>query len=540
MLYSANLQTVAQQNEIIVTKINIAKLISSVLEIKFSEKIKTLELEGALPSVQNVPYANYINASIKGIPSNVDLEKRQSAQLILTYDKDFSTVFFAMPNGDIYLLEPYSAQKSLKVQNFAFRDWYKGAVASHQIYVSEAYFSQATNNKTIAIAEPIYSNNGTLKGLWAGLIDLNSLEKDISNLDLSHNRRIIITDHNAHAIIDTDLIQNNKNFATYSSLETVRSALDGKSGSIINVVNGTKMFSIYVPAKIGSHTWAVVLTQPYDDAFGAISTSRELSYLTITLIILVIAISGFFAYRMTRSNEILTKKLQEADIAKEEFAAMVTHELKTPLVPILGYCKMLKTSMLGKLTEEETNAIEVIEKNTKALEQLITDIMDIRKLDIGKMKFRFEDLPLDEFFGNLDSSYKKVLKDKGIEFVTKLSVKDISIHADKARLRQVFDNLIGNSIKFVSENNGLIEVGGYKENNSLILYVKDNGIGIPKDKQSNLFKKFYQIDTSLTRSVGGTGLGLAISKGIMDNLGGSIWVESDGKTGTTLYLKLPL
>jgi len=74
----------------------------------------------------------------------------------------------------------------------------------------------------------------------------------------------------------------------------------------------------------------------------------------------------------------------------------------------------------------------------------------------------------------------------------------------------------------------------------LILYVKDNGIGIPKDKQSDLFKKFYQVDTSLTRPIGGTGLGLAISKGIMEKLGGTIWVESDGKTGTTFYLKLPL
>ncbi|MEX0764670.1 MAG: ATP-binding protein, partial [Nitrosopumilaceae archaeon] len=78
------------------------------------------------------------------------------------------------------------------------------------------------------------------------------------------------------------------------------------------------------------------------------------------------------------------------------------------------------------------------------------------------------------------------------------------------------------------------------EKDSLILYVKDNGIGIPKAKQNDLFKKFYQIDTSERRKAGGTGLGLAISKGIMENLGGTIWVESDGKTGTAFYLKLPL
>ncbi|MDE1867059.1 MAG: HAMP domain-containing histidine kinase [Thaumarchaeota archaeon] len=269
--------------------------------------------------------------------------------------------------------------------------------------------------------------------------------------------------------------------------------------------------------------------------------------LVISILILVFAYLLFKSFinvtKTIKENEQLQMKSiisEQTDKAKEEFSAMITHELKTPLVPILGYCKMLKTSMLGKMSEEQANAIEVIEKNTRALEQLITDIMDIRKLDLGKMKFHFENFNLDELFDELESNYKKILKEKGIEFVIKLDAKGVLIHADKARLKQVFNNLIDNSIKFVSENNGLIEVGGYKENNSLILYVKDNGIGIPKDKQSNLFKKFYQIDTSVTRPIRGTGLGLAISKGIVEKLGGDIWVESDGKTGTILYLKLPL
>src|SRR5207245_1597135 len=199
-----------------------------------------------------------------------------------------------------------------------------------------------------------------------------------------------------------------------------------------------------------------------------------------------------------------------------------------------------KKNIKKKKNKKEKSTIEKIEKNSKAIEELICDIIDIHKLYIDKMKFRFENLSLNEFFETLDSSYRKVLKNKGIEFVTKLSIKDLVIHTDKTRLRQVFDNLISNSTKFVSENKGLIEIGGYKEKDGLILYVKDNGIGIPKDKQSELFKKFYQVDTSERRKIGGTGLGLVISKGIIEKLGGTIWVESDGKTGTTLYLKLLL
>ncbi|HXN74891.1 MAG TPA: PAS domain S-box protein [Candidatus Acidoferrum sp.] len=234
----------------------------------------------------------------------------------------------------------------------------------------------------------------------------------------------------------------------------------------------------------------------------------------------------------------VTEKLK--GVAKDEFSAMITHELNTPLVPILGYCKMLKASMLGKINPEQLEALEVIEKNTKRLESLIADIMDVRKLDLDKLRFKIDTLSLDEFFSNLDSDYKKILENKKCQFTIHQYAKNLIIKTDKSRLRQVFDNLISNSIKFIPENNGKIEVSYAKENNNLVFYVKDNGIGISPEKQKELFQKFYQIDTSEKRSTGGTGLGLAISRGIVERLGGTISVESDGKTGTTFYMKFPL
>jgi signal transduction histidine kinase len=226
-------------------------------------------------------------------------------------------------------------------------------------------------------------------------------------------------------------------------------------------------------------------------------------------------------------------------VAKDEFSAMITHELNTPLVPIIGYCKMFKTSMLGRINQEQLEAIEIIEKNTKRLETLITDIMDARKLDLDQMKFKIDELSLDEFFSNLDSDYRKVLENKRCQFTTNPYAKNLVIKTDKSRLRQVFDNLITNAIKFIPENKGKIETGCMKENNNLVFYVKDNGIGILQEKQKELFQKFYQIDTSERRPIGGTGLGLAISKGLVEKLGGTISVKSDGKTGTTFYMKFP-
>ena len=232
------------------------------------------------------------------------------------------------------------------------------------------------------------------------------------------------------------------------------------------------------------------------------------------------------------------EKLMERDTLKEEFSAMITHELKTPLVPILGYCKMLRSSMLGRLPDEAVEAVEVIEKNAKRLEELIGDIMDSRKLDMGKMRFKFENMRLREFFEMLDKSYNEVLRNRGIRFVARPDFGDPVVNVDRDRLRQVFDNIISNSIKFVPEENGIIEIGGYDGKEGLVLYVRDNGIGIPKDKQKDLFKKFYQVDTSERRASGGSGLGLAISKGIIENMGGRIWAESDGISGTAIFLTL--
>ncbi|TBR11314.1 MAG: PAS domain-containing sensor histidine kinase [Candidatus Nitrosotenuis sp.] len=231
------------------------------------------------------------------------------------------------------------------------------------------------------------------------------------------------------------------------------------------------------------------------------------------------------------------EKSKEKDTLKEEFSAMITHELKTPLVPIIGYCKMLKNKMLGELNGEQLESIDTIEKNAKRLESLISDIMDVRKLDLNKMKFTLEDLAIDNFFASLDSSYRQVLIEQGKEFITDAQIPSVVIHTDKIRLRQVFDNLISNAIKFIPDKNGKITVGCKNEGNKVVFYVADNGIGIPLESQQNLFQKFYQVDTSERRKTGGTGLGLAISKGIIEKLGGRIWVESDGKTGTIFYIE---
>jgi len=233
------------------------------------------------------------------------------------------------------------------------------------------------------------------------------------------------------------------------------------------------------------------------------------------------------------------KNVRDSELEKNEFSSMMTHELNTPLVPIRGYCEMLKdTGTFGTLNPDQLDFIDKIESNAKLLERLISDLLDVQKLDMNKMNFIISEFYLEEFMDDLRENNKHLMKNKNIEFNIK-TPKNIVLNSDKQRLRQILDNLIKNSVDFVPAKNGKISVEVKLKDNNIVFSVHDNGIGIPKEKQSNIFKKFYQIDTSATRNHGGTGLGLVICKGIAEGLKGKILLESEFGKGTSVSIYLP-
>lgn len=509
---------------------NSVSLVSNGVSNKIESSVSVITLTAQAPVVKNIDYANLIDEKLKGIPESADTPKREFAKTLLRTYPDFEFITFHMPNGDFYLMEPFSDQLNVTRLNFADRDWYGGVMSTMDTYTSEVYESTTLKRNVVAIRAPVFDDGGKFIGIWGGSLDLKFLEDVTKTLILEKNVQISFYDQYGKTIFNTaDDVEGQSEF--------VKLALGDKADTI--VYEPKKLLLSYSPIKIGKQNWALVVTQPYDDAFFMEKTMIYSLTMMIITFAVVISFASYLIYRMVNKNIHLAEQLEKKDTAKEEFSAMVTHELKTPLFPILGYCKMFKSAMFGKLNPEQEAAVDVIEKNANALQKLVTDIMDARKLDLGHMKFLFNDVYLSNFFVSLSSSYKEVLREKGVEFVTKHSFDDDVIYADDSRLKQVFDNLISNSIKFVPEKGGRIEVGGYAKDNNVVLYVKDNGTGIPPEKQKELFKKFYQIDTSERRSPGGTGLGLAISKGIVDRMHGTIWVESDGKTGSTFYFSLP-
>jgi len=230
--------------------------------------------------------------------------------------------------------------------------------------------------------------------------------------------------------------------------------------------------------------------------------------------------------------------LKKIDIQKEEFISMITHELKTPLTPIRGYCEMLEDEDFGTLTKDQLNYIKKIDSSATLLQRLIGEVLDVQKLEMEKMKFDIDEFRVDSFLLDVFGDNLSTANKKRIKLINSTKNK-ITVKSDRGRLSQVFNNLINNAMSFVPQGTGRIEIGVKKDGNDVICYVIDNGHGIPKEKQKDIFKKFYQADTSLLRQHMGTGLGLAICKGIIDGLGGKIWFESEPRKGTTFYFSIP-
>jgi two-component system sensor histidine kinase VicK len=262
-------------------------------------------------------------------------------------------------------------------------------------------------------------------------------------------------------------------------------------------------------------------------------------------------------------------ELSAADNAKEEFMSMVSHELKTPLAPMKLYTEMLlkSTSSFGNINEKQKKAIQIIHNNISRLEVLVSDILDVYKLDIGKLKLKKTEVDIEELVNQNVAEFMPLTKDKRIKLRADVRTSG-TIKCDSGRIGQVISNLVKNSIDFVPQDNGRITIrveektakdekdlgisdsnsnsrtvriaggggGGYHE---VLFTVEDNGLGIHASNTDNLFKKFYQIDTTATRKHGGTGLGLAISKGIVVAHGGRMWLDKTYTTGTSIKFTLP-
>jgi len=246
-----------------------------------------------------------------------------------------------------------------------------------------------------------------------------------------------------------------------------------------------------------------------------------------------------------RLNEELqqrARELQELDRLKSAFLANMSHELRTPLNSILGFTDVMLEGLDGKLTDYMDNDLRLIQKNGQHLLHLINDVLDMAKIESGKMNLHPEKFTVHSVLDEVTSITSTLASEKNLAlFIDETSDKEIEIYADNTRLRQVMINLVNNAIKFTFTGKIVLRVAQL-DGARVLITVKDTGLGIPPDHLEAVFNEFTQVDTSTTRKVGGTGLGLPISRKLVDMHGGRLWAESTGieGEGTTFFVEMPL
>jgi PAS domain S-box-containing protein len=228
---------------------------------------------------------------------------------------------------------------------------------------------------------------------------------------------------------------------------------------------------------------------------------------------------------------------EESDRLKSAFLANMSHEIRTPMNGILGFSELLKNP--GLTGEQQQEYIGIIEKSGVRMLNIINDIVDISKIEAGLMNINIQETDINEKIEFIYNFFKPQVEEKGMQLLFKNTspAKEAIIRTDNEKFYSILTNLVKNAIKFCEE--GTIEFGYERKGNDIEFFVKDTGIGIPRERQEAIFERFIQADISDKMARQGAGLGLSISKAYVEMLGGKIWVESEEGIGTTFYFKLP-
>ena len=232
------------------------------------------------------------------------------------------------------------------------------------------------------------------------------------------------------------------------------------------------------------------------------------------------------------------KELKESEIKKNQFISIAAHELKTPLTAIHGFSQLLQNKDILKDTKKSEKYLKIMENETMRLSKLVSDILDLSRMDMGTIKVVASDVNLSEFMKDLIKEISLPMKKKGLKLTTLID-KDLPVmKTDREKLMQILINLVNNAIKYT--DHGTITLEAHAESGGVHFVVKDTGIGISREMHEKIFERFYQVDSSYTRSAGGTGLGLSLVKEFVNLLGGKIWLVSKKGLGSEFHVTLPL
>lgn len=249
---------------------------------------------------------------------------------------------------------------------------------------------------------------------------------------------------------------------------------------------------------------------------------------------------------LTRELEETNKRLKELDKLRREFLSFATHQVKSPLSVIKGYASLIMEGSLGKISPKVAGTVEKIKTASDRLIGLVDDILDLRRIEEGRMEYHFEGVSINEFVKNVVQEFENLARSKGLSISFTSLKNDERVSLDRQKFHQVVHNIIDNAIKYTDQGGISVEIRKLIPRSSgaggavVEIVIKDTGIGIAKELLPHLFQQFSR-DRDVERYIRGTGLGLFISKTIVEAHRGEIWTESEGENkGSTFYIRLPV
>jgi hypothetical protein len=245
-------------------------ILTNGLENRLYGAASILEFASNLSEMKSVPNASLLNATLEtmhGIPQSSDSQKRNIAHDIISHYLEIAGIAFIMPNGDTYFMEPYTLQSNQTKNNLAYRDYFKGAIATNNTYLGDIITSTSSGVKRAIIAVPVFSErgNGDLTGILVGSIDLGLLNKELQSFNLSQGQRIVYVDSNDTKIADSDKRLFTNSSESFSSLKSFQNAIEGKFGSIVEKINQDNMLVSYYPMDALQNRWIVLWIQPFSN-----------------------------------------------------------------------------------------------------------------------------------------------------------------------------------------------------------------------------------------------------------------------------------
>ncbi len=293
-----------------------------------------------------------------------------------------------------------------------------------------------------------------------------------------------------------------------------------------------------------SHTRKGYFSEKFVEAFEALSSELALAITNARLYSEVRELNRTLEEKVrerTRELETANRDLQELDRLKSEFLANMSHELRTPMNSILGYTQLVLDEVDGPVTHDQRKSLERVEKNAQHLLRLINDILDLSKIEAGRLELEIHPFDLGQLAAEVVEDQQSLAEAKGVSCRAVLRPGNLRIAADPNKSREVLNNLVNNAIKFTNQGSVTVTVGPkrHRRRDGVEVSVEDTGIGIPAGSTAEIFEAFKQLDGSVTRTYGGTGLGLSIAKRLVELHGGVIEVESREGEGSRFAVWLP-